>query len=231
MLDAPGWEQELKEYSKIRDPEPWLAHAIRDRAVTLEHASLLNFDYKRVKFNKRVYTDWNELKNADIPNYKSAEVITEPMLASWANAGIIRLAREEEIPYVTINPLHAVNTDKSDLEAGRKPRFILHTKINAISKRQPTRLEAIRSSLDRILRMKSGVVLDARKAFYQIRIAESSERLCGFKIFGQVWVARVLTFGCSTGTHICNQLISVPVFNWRLQNPSAISVQWAERKL
>ena len=203
--------------------------SIRDRAVSLDHSSLLNFQYKRIKFNKRVYTDWNELQAADIPNYKSAEVITETMMASWVNSGIVRLARDEEIPHITINPLHTVNTDKCAIEAGRKPRFILHTKINAISKRQPTRLEAIRSSLDRILRMKSGVVLDARKAFYQIRISESSERLCGFKIFGKVWVARVLTFGCSTGTHICNQLISVPVFNWRLKNPSAITVQWALR--
>ena len=212
MLEAPGWTEELRKLSETRDVEPWLSQAIKQKAVSLDHSAFTDFKRKRLKFNKRIYDNWESLRHADIPNYKSAECITEAMLASWTSAGIIRAAREDEIPYITINPLHTVNTGKVEQESGRKPRFILHTKFNAVAKRQPTRLEGVGTSLHRILRMKSGVVLDARKAFYQIKISEASQRLCGFKIHGKVFVALVLTFGSSMGTHICNALLAVPIY-------------------
>ena len=151
-------------------------------------------------------------------------MITEQDIASWIASGIVRLAEPDEIKDVTINPLHAVNCTEADRNLGKKPRFIIHTKLNSVCKTLPTRLEGIGTALHRITGMKSGVVLDAKKAFMQIRISPESERLCGFKIFGKVFVARVLTFGNSMGTHICDTLLKVPIYSSFRKYFSLISI-------
>ena len=160
MLDAPGWPEELRAYSKLRTPEAWLPHAIRNKAVQLEHNSLVNFNYEGLKFNRKVYKDWPSLRDADIPNYPTSKAITEQMVSSWLAAGLIREAREEEHSKIVINPVHAVNTSKEDVAMGRKARFILHTKLNSVVKKLPTKLEGIQSSLPRLLQLKEGSVLE-----------------------------------------------------------------------
>ena len=212
LFKGPAWPEELRKYSKLATPEPWLAKSIRDKEVTLEHSSLVNFGFKQIVFNKRTYSGWEALKNEDIENYGSAEHVSEEMVSSWLNSGIIRKAEPNELNEVVLNPVHCVNADEASRKLGKKPRFILHCKLNAVSKPQSTKLETVSNCLYRIIQLEEATVLDAKKAFWQIPIALSSQRLCGFKLFGTVWLPRVLMFGFSQGTHICNSLLRVPIY-------------------
>ena len=137
------------------------------------------------------------------------------MVASWLQSNIIRKAEPNEIDQVVLNPIHCVNADAEAQKQGKKARLILHCKLNAVTKPQKTKLETVSNCLYRIIQLEEATVLDARKAFWQIPIAQSSQRLCGFKLFGTIWLPRVLMFGYTHGTHICNALLHIPIYRPR----------------
>jgi len=228
IFQGPKWDDEFDRYSSVRTVEGWMQQAMREKTVTLEHTSLVDFGYTNIKFNGKVYGDWEMLRKEKIENYPSSKVITPEIIASMAQAGIIRPALKEELDEIVLNPLHAVNTCEKSQKLGKKPRLILHTKINAVSKKQATNLEGIQSTMFRLLDLEEATVLDARKSFYQIPISESSQKLCGFEIFGQVWVAKVIMFGTTNGTHICDTLLGVPIFNFRRDHAQVASIHYID---
>ena len=224
MLDSDGWAAELASARAYRNFEGWVAKAIAEKEVDLLHPCFVRTaasvtETNPIYFNGTRYETWDSLVYTDIGNYSGAAKLNLNILASWVEAGIIERVPKEDLDKVIYNPIQVVEgaMEWCGNEWQPKLRPVLHLKVNALAKKLDTKLPRVATSIAEIEGMQSAFVVDGRKMYWQIPISTRSRNACAFQFGGLAFRSKVVFFGASMATHICQTLMEIWLGNFRLQ--------------
>ena len=175
----------------------WIKGALEEGGVDLFNKHYFttnkNFNYK---FNGKTYKK-DELEGMHFANYNGAQVYQEKLLAEledFCKAGIALEVSKQQVleEKATVNPLNYIFD-----EVANKGRMILHWTFNSGYTKPKLFLKTPFNFTKQLLRAKSGLKNDLKKAFYQVPLKQSNWRRVACQVNGRYFYILVLPMGAS----------------------------------